>query len=160
MNSASASQGEIIEPAYARFWPRVRALYIDVIVLTVVMAAALVIAVSLKMDSVARLLGFTVAAFWLLYEPLLVSFAGGTIGHRRTNLRIVDNRTHGNVSFLKAVARVIHQVRARVGLFHYDADDTPLAGGPRPVDAVDRADPRSGFGGPAALHPRAAGVRG
>src|SRR5262249_33953985 len=45
---------------------------------------------------------------------LLVAFAGGTIGHLRTNLRVVDDRTHGNVSFLKAVARAI--IKAALGL--------------------------------------------
>jgi uncharacterized RDD family membrane protein YckC len=107
MESATLPQGEVLEPAYARFWPRVRALYIDVIVLFIAMVAGLAIAVSLKTDSVARIVGFSVAGFWLLYEPLMVSFAGGTIGHRRTNLRVVDDRTHGNLSLLKALARSV-----------------------------------------------------
>jgi uncharacterized RDD family membrane protein YckC len=94
-------------PAFARFLPRVRALFIDSIILLLVMAAALMIAVAMRSESIARPLGFTVVTFWLLYEPLLVSFAGGTIGHRRTNLRVVDDRTQGNVSFLKAVARTV-----------------------------------------------------
>jgi hypothetical protein len=46
-------------------------------------------------------------AVWLLYEPLLVWLNGGTLGHSRCNLRVVDNRTRGNVGLLKAVARMI-----------------------------------------------------
>ena len=42
----------------------------------------------------------------LLYEPVLVSFTGGTVGHHLTNLRVVDDRG-GNVSFLKACARMV-----------------------------------------------------
>jgi hypothetical protein len=44
---------------------------------------------------------------------LLVSFAGGTIGHRRTNLRVVDDRTQGNVGLLKSFARTI--IKAALG---------------------------------------------
>jgi hypothetical protein len=43
----------------------------------------------------------------LLYEPVLVSFTGGTLGHYSTNLRVVDDRSGGNVSFLKACARLV-----------------------------------------------------
>jgi hypothetical protein len=31
-----------------------------------------------------------------------VSLVGGTIGHNLSNLRVVDDRSHGNVSFLRA----------------------------------------------------------
>jgi uncharacterized RDD family membrane protein YckC len=101
------------ERAYARFMPRLRALYIDAIIMMVVAFAVLFVAVTLRSDNVARVLGFTIVVGWLLYEPLLVSLAGGTIGHRRTNLRVVDDRTHGNVSLLKAVGRSL--VKAALG---------------------------------------------
>ena len=75
--------------------------------------AAVSIAVVIRSDHLARPLGFSVAAAWLLYEPVLVAFAGGTIGHRRCNLRIVDHRTGANVSFLKAVLRTL--IKAALG---------------------------------------------
>jgi len=114
MVEAAASQDEALERAYARFWPRVRAVYIDAIILLLVMAAGLVIATSIKANSVARAVGFAVAAFWLLYEPIMVAFAGGTIGHLRTNLRVVDDRTHGNLGLPKAFARAV--IKALLGL--------------------------------------------
>jgi uncharacterized RDD family membrane protein YckC len=114
MTAADASQAEGLEPAYARFWPRVRALFLDSIILLLVMVAGLVIATSIKANGAARVVGFAVAGFWLLYEPIMVAFWGGTIGHLRTNLRVVDDRTHGNVSFLKAVARAV--IKAVLGL--------------------------------------------
>ena len=43
----------------------------------------------------------------LLYEPVLVSFTGGTLGHTWTNLRVVDDRHGGNVSFAKACLRIV-----------------------------------------------------
>jgi len=92
--------------AYARFTRRLQAVFVDMIVFMAIFVLSLVIAVSLKSDNVARVLGFTVVATWLLYEPVLVSMTGGTIGHHLYNIRVVDDRG-GNVSFLKAVVRVI-----------------------------------------------------
>lgn len=93
--------------AYARFLPRLRALIIDVVILLLIMFAAIAMATMTRSDNLARPLGFAVAAFWLLYEPLFVAFAGGTLGHTMSNLRVVDDRTQGNVSVLKALARSI-----------------------------------------------------
>jgi uncharacterized RDD family membrane protein YckC len=113
MDSATASQDRALAPAYARFMPRLRALYIDAIIMMVVAFGVLFVAVTLRSDNIARVLGFAIVVSWLLYEPLLVSFAGGTIGHRRTNLRVVDDRTQGNVGLLKSFARSI--IKALLG---------------------------------------------
>jgi uncharacterized RDD family membrane protein YckC len=108
---------ESVEPAYGRFSRRLKAVVIDGIVMLLLMVAALIVAISTGSDNVGRILGFTVVAVWLLYEPLLVSLTGSTIGHYRTNLRVVDNRTHGNPSFLKAVARVI--IKGMLGIYSF-----------------------------------------
>src|SRR3954451_16057883 len=100
-------EGNACGPAYARFLPRLSALFIDAIVLSVVMFGALLVAVVIRSGNIARVLGFTVVGVWLLYEPLLVSFAGGTIGHRRTNLRVVDDRTGTNIGLLKSFGRTV-----------------------------------------------------
>lgn len=113
MDTAIAPHDSAIAPAYARFMPRLRALYIDSIIMMVVAFGVLFVAVTLRSDNLARVLGFTIIASWLLYEPLLVSFAGGTIGHRRTNLRVVDDRTQGNIGLLKSFARTI--IKAGLG---------------------------------------------
>ena len=107
MSIMDTGEQRAVEPAYARFLPRVRALLIDAIILILELYAAVTVAVAIGSDDLARPLGFAVAASWLLYEPLLVSFAGGTIGHRIANLRVVDDRTGGNVSLPKAFARTI-----------------------------------------------------
>ena len=111
MDSATVSQDPA--PAYARFLPRLRALYIDAIIMMLVAFGVLFVAVTLRSDNIARVLGFTIVLSWLLYEPLLVSFAGGTIGHRRTNLRVVDDGTLGNVGLAKSFARTI--IKAALG---------------------------------------------
>src|SRR5215467_10708632 len=109
METSIATTADLPAPerAYARFLPRLRALIVDSIILVIVLFAAVMIAVAIRMDNLARPLGFAVAAFWLLYEPLFVAYAGGTLGHRWSNLRVVDDRTQGNVSLLKAVSRAI-----------------------------------------------------
>ena len=106
--STIATEGAVApERAYARFLPRLRALIIDAVILLLIMFGAIAMATVVRSDNLARPLGFAVAAFWLLYEPLFVAFAGGTLGHTMSNLRVVDDRTQGNVSVPKAVARSI-----------------------------------------------------
>ena len=67
-------------------------------------------------DNFSRVLGFSGIAALLLYEPVLVSTTGSTLGHHFTNLRVVDDRG-GNVSFLKACARVI--IKGTLGWFSF-----------------------------------------
>jgi len=107
MSVGALPQAAGSDPAYARFAPRLRALVIDSIVFMLALVAALIAAVALGSDHAGRAVGFTVVALWLLYEPILVSQTGGTIGHYLCNLRVVDDKSHGNVGFLKAVVRVV-----------------------------------------------------
>ena len=92
--------------AYARFTRRIQGVFIDAIIFMVILAAALLLAVSFASDHVARILGATVVVTWLFYEPLLVSLTGGTIGHYLCNMRVVDDRG-ASVSFIEAFARMI-----------------------------------------------------
>ena len=82
-----------------------------------IMTGALIVAVTFESDHIARILGFTVAATWLLYEPLLVSMTGGTVGHHVCNIRVVDDRTGGNVSFGKAIVRMV--IKTILGWFSF-----------------------------------------
>jgi uncharacterized RDD family membrane protein YckC len=108
---------EAVAPAYGRFSRRLKAVVIDWMIMISVLVAALFAAVAIHSDRVGRILGITVVSVWLLYEPLLVSITGSTIGHYRTNLRVVDNRTHGNISFMKAVVRVI--IKSVLGVYSF-----------------------------------------
>ena len=60
------------EHAYARFTRRVQGVFIDAIIFMLILAVALMLAVWFASDHIARILGVTVAATWLFYEPLLV----------------------------------------------------------------------------------------
>src|SRR5215475_9070929 len=103
--------------AYARYTRRLKAYFLDWVLMIALMFGGLFIAIQFGSDNVARPLGFTVAAVLLLYEPLLVSLFGSTIGHYVYNLRVVDDRSGGNVSFFKAVARVI--VKSVLGIYSF-----------------------------------------
>lgn len=82
-------------------------MFVDWVVFLLVMVGALFIAVAVESDRFSRQLGFAVAGLLLLYEPVLVWLTGSSVGHYLTNLRVVDHRTGGNVSFLKALARFV-----------------------------------------------------
>jgi hypothetical protein len=104
-------------PGYARFSRRLQGLLIDWMVFLLFMVGALFAATALRSDSIARYLGFTAIAVFLLYEPVLVSLTGSTIGHYLTNLRVVDDRTKGTVSFAKALARFI--IKSLLGWYSF-----------------------------------------
>jgi uncharacterized RDD family membrane protein YckC len=106
MNS-DADVSLVSAPRYARFSRRLRGIVVDWIIAMAVIFGAVSVAVTAGSDNFSRALGIVVLLALLLYEPVLVSFTGGTLGHYSTNLRVVDERTGGNVSFLKACARVV-----------------------------------------------------
>jgi RDD family protein len=107
MNLNADSQSQTVDgPRYARFTRRLRGIAIDFVLFLLVLVGALQIAVALNSDDLARVVGFSVLAGFFLYEPLMVSLTGWTIGHYLSNLRVIDDRSSGNVSFLKAVVRV------------------------------------------------------
>src|SRR4051812_9705870 len=81
---------------YARFGRRLTAIVIDWFLLVVLVFGTLSVAVWLRSDTASRALGIVVVLVLLLYEPLLVSFTGGTLGHRFANLRVVDECHGGN----------------------------------------------------------------
>jgi uncharacterized RDD family membrane protein YckC len=93
-------------PRYARFSRRLRGILLDWVITLSVIMGALLIAASTRNDDVSRALGILVVTAVLLYEPVLVSFTGGTVGHHLTNLRVVDDRG-GNVNFPKACLRMV-----------------------------------------------------
>jgi uncharacterized RDD family membrane protein YckC len=91
---------------YARFSRRFRAIVID----SVVYALSLVVMIVL-LEAVHGTTGGGRVAFFLwlgflfLYEPVLVWRRGATLGHMAANIRVVDLRTGGNPTFLRALGR-------------------------------------------------------
>jgi hypothetical protein len=78
---------------YARFTRRLRGIMIDWVAGMILLFGALLVASSIGSDHFARTLGILVVLVLVLYEPILVSLTGGTLGHYFTNLRVVDERS-------------------------------------------------------------------
>jgi RDD family len=78
-------------PLYARFSRRLRGIVVDWIIAMTVIFGAVFVAATMANDNFSRGLGLVVIVALLLYEPVLVSFTGGTLGHYSTNLRVVDD---------------------------------------------------------------------
>lgn len=96
--------------AYGSFLARFRALLTDALILLAGTIAVMVVGAATSR----REIFFLALAFWLLYEPILVSRYGATVGHRYANLRIVSERTGGNISFASALVRFL--VKSLLGL--------------------------------------------
>lgn len=94
-------------PLYAQFSRRLRGIVIDWAIAMAVLFGAVMLASASGNSDLSRPLGYLVIAFLLLYEPVLVTLTGGTVGHWSSNLRVVDDATGGNVSFPKALARLL-----------------------------------------------------
>jgi uncharacterized RDD family membrane protein YckC len=104
-------------PRYARFSRRLRAMLFDWIIALIAIYGALLLAASVGNDNFSRALGIPLIVALALYEPILVSRIGGTLGHYFNNLRVVDERNGGNIGFLKACARVV--IKGSLGLYSF-----------------------------------------
>ena len=104
-------------PRYARFSRRLRAMLIDWILALTVLYGALLLATAASNDDFSRGLGILVVVTLVLYEPILVSRMGSTLGHYFTNLRVVDDRDGGNIGFARACARSI--IKTVLGLYSF-----------------------------------------
>ena len=95
-------------PRYATFTRRFRALVIDNAIVsgTAVGVFFLGDAVS-EVPGATRLLLLLIVALVLLYEPILVSRRGATIGHAMSRIQVVDARTGRWPSFGRALARFV-----------------------------------------------------
>ena len=114
---ANHAEITLAHAAYGRFSRRLRAFLIDWIIIVLSLTAVLFLVISADSDQIGRVVGLTFAAVWLLYEPLLVSLTGSTVGHYLTNLRVVDDSTHGNPGFMKAVTR--HLIKHLLGIYSF-----------------------------------------
>jgi uncharacterized RDD family membrane protein YckC len=103
---------------YATFPRRANALTVDGALLICLLFLLLVLPSSLGVARLPqRVLAYSYFAVLFLYDPLLVVFCGGTLGHRWLNLRVVDDQTSGNLSFGTAFVR--HWAKLLLGAFSF-----------------------------------------
>ncbi len=100
---------------YAKMWPRMKAILIDGFILAGAFLATASVGANLPGYGA---IAFVVwVAFWILYDPLMVSRTGGTIGHHVQNLRVVSDRTGGHPSLLVAFMRNV--VKGLLGIVSF-----------------------------------------
>ena len=91
---------------YARLSRRVRAIVIDGLIYTILLAGSLLLLDALEAGrALITATAMLCILFLLLYEAVLVSRRGATIGHRYANCRVIDLRNGENPSFLRAWGR-------------------------------------------------------
>lgn len=106
------------EAYYATFPRRLNALSLDILILIGISIIVFALTPAGEAHPLLRLL--LAIGWWgalVLYEPILVAFLGGTVGHRLMNLRVVDERTAGNLSLPKAVGRLF--IKGILGLISF-----------------------------------------
>jgi uncharacterized RDD family membrane protein YckC len=93
---------------YATFPRRLNALSLDALFL---IGLSIVVFALTPAGQEHPILRLSLAVIWwgalILYEPLMVALAGGTLGHRLMNLRVVDDQTATNVTVGKAIGRYL-----------------------------------------------------
>ena len=104
---------------YARAAPRLQAWLRDGLVQVGIVAICVTAAVMLGTPMATRAIVVSMIATILLYEPVCIAVAGGTIGHLSLNLRIVRAKDLGRVSFGRALLRTV--VKAMVGIWVFMA---------------------------------------
>jgi uncharacterized RDD family membrane protein YckC len=108
MNRANPGQ------LYARAAPRLQAYLRDFLVYMAILVSCMVAAVAVGSPRATQASVITYIVFVLLYEPVCIAVAGGTIGHLSLNLRIVRVSDLGRVSFGRALVRTV--VKGLIGL--------------------------------------------
>lgn len=96
-----------MEQTYAKIFDRVKAATIDGIVIIVLMYSAT--EVLNAFDSVENYVRVSIFVFiFLIYEPVLVSFFGATVGHFFSNIMVKQEGNHSkNINIFRAIPRFV-----------------------------------------------------
>jgi uncharacterized RDD family membrane protein YckC len=119
MSTGAPMQGETSAPRpYASFTVRLRALFVDAIVVGLGFTAIIILGMlTPDVPGSGRVMIAAIVVLALLYEPILVWRFGSTVGHRRNNLRVVADATGGNPSLPRATLRFV--VKSALGMFSF-----------------------------------------
>ena len=99
---------------YARAAPRLQAYLRDFFVYIAILVSCMVAAVAVGSPRATQASVITCIVILLLYEPVYIAAAGGTIGHLSANLRIARASDLGRVSLGRALVRTV--VKGLIGL--------------------------------------------
>jgi len=113
--SHSVAPAAPVGAAYGRLSSRVNAMLIDTAIISVVFILLIIVAsVTEDVPSSGRVFLVLIFGWLFLYEPIQVWRYGGTIGHRRANLRVVRDGTGEAPSLPVSFARFL--VKSVLGL--------------------------------------------
>jgi uncharacterized RDD family membrane protein YckC len=113
MNRANPDQ------LYARAAPRLQAYLRDFLLYMAILVSCMVAAVAVGTPRATQASVIAYIVFVLLYEPVCIAVAGGTLGHLSLNLRIARASDLGRVSFRQAFVRTL--VKGVLGLWVFMA---------------------------------------
>lgn len=106
--------------AYASLLRRHQALVVDAVLYAVILVAALFAPGVLELQpGTTRIILIAMIAFFLLYEPVLVSLKGGTLGHHVLGLRVVDADSGERIHFGRSLIRTF--VKGFLGIISFMA---------------------------------------
>lgn len=123
VTTSSPTEADVVPPVgppalYATFPRRLNALSADAVILILFSIGVFVILPDGVERAAIRLsLAFVWWAVLLFYEPAMVTWFGGTLGHRLLNLRVVDDKSGTNPTFSKALGRLV--VKGVLGIFSF-----------------------------------------
>jgi uncharacterized RDD family membrane protein YckC len=117
--AGSSELAPCIPPApYATFPRRLNALTADGVLIVSISIVLLVLSSFAEpIPALQRSVGLVWVSVLVLYDPLMVAFYGGTLGHRLLNLRVIDDRTGGNLGLGTAIVR--HWVKVLLGALSF-----------------------------------------
>ena len=111
---------DVLAPAYATFSRRLQAmLYDSACLMCIVAVEVMLVAFGEPFPSAGRVAAGAVLLSFLLYEPVMVSRFGGTVGHRRGNMRVVVDATGSRLGIGRALVRFF--LKAVLGIFSFIA---------------------------------------
>ena len=101
----------------ARAAPRLQAYLRDFFVYMAAVVSCMLVAVAIATPIATQVSVVAGILFLLLYEPVCIWMAGGTIGHLSLNLRVARAKDLGPVSFWQALLRTV--VKGLVGVWGF-----------------------------------------
>lgn len=106
----------IKSPSFPVLSLRIRAYLIDLLSLTFLVYFASFV-VSFLGDFSGTIKGIAFVAVIVLFEPVLIKFTGGSLGHHYVGIRIANAKTHENLGFFQGVLRFI--LKVMLGFFSF-----------------------------------------
>lgn len=103
----SQAHTENLPTEYPSLVKRIQAMFVDFLIILAVFSVTSLLLSTTSSDTSALRVAILVFCF-ILYEPLLITFNGGTVGHYLLGLRVKKHtNTIQNISFILALVRII-----------------------------------------------------